>query len=120
MILHFEGVPLSMNKAYICGGVRRFKTPAYRQYVVDIGNQLYLQKKNIKPFPPKTPLEVICNWYLTNDINTDWDNPIKPLMDVLVKWEVIDDDRYIRNGHIYTHKSKTNHFDVEIKEIENG
>jgi len=117
MILHFTGVPLSQNKANICIGVKRVKSPAYTQYETNIVARLWLQAEKVKPFPHKTPLEVICNWYLTNDINTDWDNPIKPLMDVLVKYGVIDDDRYIRKGIVMKHKSKTNHFDVEIKEI---
>jgi len=116
MKLHFEGVPLSENKAYICRGVQRIKSTAYRKYEKDIAAQLW-ENANYKPFPPKTPLEIICNWYLTNDINTDWDNPIKPLMDVLVKYGVIDDDRYIRKAEVSKHKSDTNHFDVEIKEI---
>lgn len=117
MKLHFKGVPLSVNKAYLCKGVRRIKTSAYRQYEKDIESQLFLQKKEIHPFPPKTSLHISYYWYLTNDINSDYDNPIKPLQDLLVKYGVIDDDRYIRGAKIMKHKSTVNHFEIEIKEI---
>ncbi len=117
MKLYFEGVPLSQNKANICKGVIRLKSPAYRKYEKDIAGQLLLQKKEYEPFPPKTSLYIQYKWYLTNDINTDYDNPIKPFQDILVKYGVIDDDRYIREAHITKYKSETNHFTVEIKQM---
>jgi len=118
MKLHFEGIPLSLNKAWYCKGVQRFKTPAYKKFIEDIEAQLWLQKKSIIHFSPKTPLYIRYEWYLTNDINTDYDNPIKPLQDCLVEYDVIDDDRYIRRCVVTKYKSKTNHFNVEILEID--
>lgn len=117
MILHFTGIPLSENKAYICRGVKRLKSPAYRKYEKDIAGLLLLQKKEYTPFPPKTSLYIQYKWYLTNDINTDYDNPIKPLQDILVEYGVIDDDRYIREAHVTKYKSDTNHFTVEIRQM---
>lgn len=113
MKLHFDFKPLSVNEAW---QGRRFKTPKYRQFTQDIEYSLLSQKNEIMPVSGN--LEVICNWYLINNKKTDVDNLLKPLLDSLVENEIIKDDRFIQKLIVTKHKSKTNHFDVEIKEIE--
>lgn len=82
---------------------------------------LLLQKS--KEWPLKRPLEIVIVWHLKQFKRTDWDNPIKPIIDLLVKYGVIEDDRHIFKGTVTKIKSAHDFFTIDImpyKEIENG
>lgn len=67
--------PLSVNE---CWQGRRFKTPAYKAYEKEL---LYtLPQKKIPPPPYRISFE----FGFSSSLN-DWDNPIKPLQDILQK-----------------------------------
>ena len=79
--------PLSVNKAW---QGKRFKTPYYKAYE----QELLLRLPNAYRVPEDGPLEV----YYEFGLNTvaDWDNPIKPLQDILQKKYNFDDRRIIK------------------------
>lgn len=81
--------PLSVNEAW---QGRRFKTPEYEAYEMELG---YLIPKRERPAPIEGKLEVHYRFHFKNHKARDWDNPVKPLQDVLVKLGIIADDRYI-------------------------
>jgi Holliday junction resolvase RusA-like endonuclease len=67
--------PLSVNEAW---QGKRFKTPKYKQYE----NDLLLLLPKIKL--PEPPYKIYLNFGFSNKLS-DWDNPIKPFVDVLQK-----------------------------------
>jgi len=67
--------PLSVNEAW---QGERFKTPKYKQYEKDL---LFLLPKIILPEPP---YKVTYKFGFSHSLS-DWDNPVKPLQDVLQK-----------------------------------
>lgn len=79
--------PLSVNEAW---QGRRFKTPFYKAYE----EELLLRLPNTYKVPEEGPLEA----YYEFGLNTvaDWDNPIKPLQDVLQKKYNFDDRRILK------------------------
>ncbi len=81
--------PLSINKAYTG---RRFKTPEYKVFL-EACSWLLLEKKR----------EKITGWvnlnlkfFLKNFKRSDTSNNIKIIEDILVKNDVIDDDRFVK------------------------
>ncbi|MCP3660172.1 MAG: RusA family crossover junction endodeoxyribonuclease [Bacteroidetes bacterium] len=110
MKLAFDIKPLSINKAYTG---RRFKTEEYKQYTKDIGYLLLTQKKKIKKF--NGLLLVKCNWYLKNWKSDDVDNPTKPLLDILTKMNIINDDRFIMELSLKKIPSSKDFIEIEIK-----
>jgi len=93
MILTFDIKPLSVN---ISRKGKHFKTKTHLQYEEDIGKLLLTQKN--KEWPLTGPLEVFIDWYLMRYKTTDWDNPIKPIFDILQKYNVIKNDKDIIKG----------------------
>lgn len=67
--------PLSVNEAW---RGRRFKTPKYLRYEKDLF--LILPPKTM----PKPPYSIYFEFGFSNS-SSDWDNPIKPLQDILQK-----------------------------------
>lgn len=67
--------PLSVNE---CWMGRRFKTPAYKAYEKEL---LYTLPNITLPAPPYS---IYFELGLSN-LLSDWDNPIKPLQDILQK-----------------------------------
>jgi Holliday junction resolvase RusA-like endonuclease len=76
--------PLSVNEAW---QGKRFKTKFYKSYE----QELLLRLPNSYKIPEEGPLEAFYEF----GINTvaDWDNPIKPLQDILQKKYNFDDRR---------------------------
>lgn len=78
--------PLSVNA---CWRGRRFKTDKYKSYELDLLNRL-------KPLKlPKKPYEIYFKWGFSSKLS-DWDNPIKPLQDILQKKYNFDDKDVFR------------------------
>lgn len=75
--------PLSVNEAW---QGRRFKTPKYKQYERDV---LFILPKI---FLPDGPLAIELDFGLSTR-NADWDNPIKPFVDILQKKYGFNDSR---------------------------
>ena len=90
MIFTVDIKPLSVNSAW---QGKRFKTKAYHDFERDL---LWLLPKNIKPIEGR--VEVRFRFHMKNHKLADWDNPIKPLQDVLVKSGIIQEDRHIYLG----------------------
>ena len=67
--------PLSVNE---CWAGRRFKTPKYKEYEEEL--LWKLKDKKI----PLGKLAIIFRFGFSNKM-CDWDNPIKPLQDILQK-----------------------------------
>src|SRR5258708_7738669 len=67
--------PLSVNT---CWQGQRFKTPAYKIYEQELLYTLPQQKV------PKPPYHIYFEFGLSN-VLSDWDNPVKPLQDILQK-----------------------------------
>lgn len=68
--------PLSINNAF---QGRRFKTPEYKSYEKEA--MLKLPRKFVLPEPP---FIVYYEFGMSNSLS-DWDNPVKPLQDILQK-----------------------------------
>lgn len=66
---------LSVNEAW---AGRRFKTPKYKKFERDL---LFLLPEIVLPKPP---YQIYFQFGFSNEAS-DWDNPIKPLQDVLQK-----------------------------------
>ena len=75
MDIKYNIKPLSVNE---CWQGKRFKTNAYKHY------ELELMYKLPKLKLPEPPFEIYFEFGFSN-ILCDWDNPVKPLQDILQK-----------------------------------
>lgn len=98
--------PLTSNRAW---QGRRFKSKEYKSYEDEL---LWILPKNIQPMDG--PIEIRYRFFMRNHKLADWDNPIKPLQDVLVKSGIIRDDRFIYRGVGEKIPSDRDYFEVEI------
>lgn len=73
--------PLSINEAW---QGKRFKTPAYKKYEQDV--LLLLPKIKL----PSPPFELSYEFGFSNTLS-DFDNPVKPITDILQKKYKIND-----------------------------
>lgn len=89
MIFTVDLKPLSVNKVW---QGRRFKTKAYKDYERDL---LWILPKME---PIKGRVEIRYRFHMKNHKQSDWDNPIKPLQDVLEKAGIIEADENIYCG----------------------
>lgn len=96
--------PLSVNDAW---RGRRFKTDKYKKYERDLF--MILPKKKL----PKPPFSVEFEFGFSN-IRSDWDNPVKPLQDILQKKYGFDDKEIYEAKVIKTKVSKGKEF-IKIK-----
>lgn len=103
--------PLSVNQAW---QGKRFKTKAYIFYE----KNLYYLLPNIK-IDVNKPLQIKIIFYFSN-INSDWDNPLKPFVDVLQKKYDFNDNK-IYKACVYKKKVKKGEEKIEfvLKNIEN-
>ena len=88
--------PLSVNQAW---QGRRFKTPKYKKYAEDV-TKLLPAKIDI----PDGLLVVRYDFYFSNKAS-DWDNPIKPIQDIICAKYGINDNRIYKaiiEKHIVT------------------
>lgn len=78
--------PLSVNKVW---QGRRFKTFEYKKYEKDVS--CFLKGKKIEG-----DIELHFKFYIKNDKMSDLDNFIKPILDIIVKNGLIQDDRFVK------------------------
>lgn len=100
--------PLSVNEVW-CG--KRFKTPAYKNYEKAV--TLMLPKITI----PEGPLKIIFRFGFSN-VMSDWDNPVKPLQDIMQKKYGFN-DKEIFEAHVQKVKvpKGQEYFEFEITAI---
>ena len=100
--------PLSVNNAW---QGKRFKTPAYKAYEQEVMLRLP-NKYEI----PDGDLHVIYEFGLNT--MADWDNPVKPLQDILQKKYNFDDRRILR-AEVFKNvvKKGGGYFNFEIRGI---
>jgi len=108
MIIILETKPLSVNQVW---RGHRFKTKAYKEYEEEL---LWLLKKykKVNGF-----VEVSYKLYLKYFSTSDVGNFEKPLSDILVKSEIIDDDRFIKRIIMEKFKSDTDYIEITITQI---
>lgn len=86
MTIQIHRKPLSVNA---CWQGKRFKTPLYKEYEKEI-LELLPDKYEI----PEGDLQVRYEFGL--NVMADWDNPVKPLQDILQKKYDFDDRRIMK------------------------
>lgn len=101
--------PMSINKAF---QGRRFMTKEYKDWIKE-GLFLLPKKKCASGI-----VEVSIVFYMRHPKKADIDNPIKTVVDLLVKKGYIDDDVYIYELHVRKEKNEIESIDVEIYELE--
>lgn len=87
--------PLSVNE---CWKGKRFKTDAYKDYEKDLLR--LLQPMEL----PATPYKIYFEFGFSNSAS-DWDNPVKPLQDILQKRYGFN-DKDIQEAHVVKRKVK--------------
>lgn len=98
---------LSVND---CWRGRRFKTPAYKAYEAEL---LYTLPNREMPKPPY----IITFEFGFSSRGSDWDNPVKPLQDILVKkYNFRDQDIYYGTVEKKIVKKGEEYFKVRIEE----
>ncbi len=103
---------LSVNNAW---QGRKFKTKEAKEYDERLGWLLLPYKKhkiNAKYY------EIHYVFYLKYFATTDYDNPIKPLQDCLVRAGLISDDRKIVRARIEKYPASEDRAEIEILEAE--
>jgi len=104
--------PLSVNQAW---QGRRFKTTKYKDYEKEITALLRQYKLVRGVFKGKVGVDII--FFLKRASATDIDNPVKLILDVLVKNGIIEDDRNIWKLKIEKKKSDRDFMEIEISKI---
>lgn len=99
---------LSINAAYTG---RRFKTPEYKSFEKIVGWEL--KSQNIKK--KSGWIEISYKFHLSNFMGSDVSNFIKITEDVLVKCEIIDDDRFVKRFVAEKFKVKKGKEKIEIQ-----
>ena len=112
MYIHKKIKLLSVNR---CWAGRRFKTPEYKAYEKEL--LLTLPRKKLG----NPPYSVIFEFGLHSRAS-DWDNPIKPLQDILCKKYGFDDKDVLNATikKIKVAKKSDEYFKFEIITIEQG
>lgn len=108
-MIKLEIKPMSVNK---CWQGKRFKSREYRDYEHDV----FLLLSILKPERLLIgAIEIDYKFYLKSIWMSDLDNFAKPLTDILVKAQIIPDDRYIAKMTLEKIKSKTDYIEISIK-----
>ena len=90
--------PLSVNQ---CWKGKRFKTPKYKSYEQELLFRLNKYKL------PQPPFEIHFKFGFSSKLS-DWDNPVKPLQDILQKKYVFSyDPKGHAIGHPYSKSQST-------------
>ena len=109
MTIQIHRKPLSVNA---CWQGKRFKTPLYKEYEKEI-LELLPDKYDI----PEGDLQVRYEFGLNT--MADWDNPVKPLQDILQKKYDFDDRRIMKAEVIKkVVKKGDGYFNFEIRGVD--
>ena len=108
-MIYLEIKPLSVNE---CWQGKRFKTKAYLKYEKDL--LLILPKIKM----PEPPFEIYFEFGFSN-IMSDWDNPVKPLQDILQKKYGFNDKDIIKAVVVKKKVKKgEDYFKISIQHLE--
>jgi Holliday junction resolvase RusA-like endonuclease len=110
MELTLDTKPLSINKAWRGGA--RYRTKDYLQYEKDV---LRLLPKNVKI---KGEFEIDITFYCKNYSRSDLDNIVKPILDILTKSNIIEDDRKCVRLQVFKEKSPKDYLEIDITPLE--
>ena len=103
--------PLSINSAF---QGRRFKTPRYKAYEIEV--MLKLPKFKI----PRAPYQIYLEFGFSSKL-ADWDNPVKLFVDILQKKYGFDDRDIYRAVVVKTIVKKGEEFiKFKIEQLEVG
>ena len=92
---------------------RRFKTSLYKTYEEELLWILKTKKyKKINGY-----VEINYKFYVKNFKMCDVGNFEKPLNDILVKGELIDDDRFIKRMILEKFQSDNEYMEIKIKKV---
>ena len=105
--------PLSVNKAW---KGRRFRSKEYDEYEADCFRLIMLIKGRAKV---EGDVEIHYKFYLTQFGKMDCSNLIKLLEDILVKSELIEDDRKVIRFSAEKFRAKEDRVEIEIKSYGN-
>lgn len=106
MIFTIDLKPLSVNDAW---QGRRFKSKDYVKYERDL---LFILPKNLPVIEGR--VEIRFKFHMKNHKAADWDNPIKPLQDVLVTAGILKNDQSVYLGMGQKIPAKRDYFEVMI------
>ena len=104
-------IPLKPISVNVCWRGRRYATPEYKKWVIDMLRSMPKQEM-IKGY---TSLSIVL--HLASLARGDIDNFCKPIIDCLVKRGWIEDDRYIQHLEVAKTKDIKEFIEVEIKEL---
>ena len=103
-MIHIDIKPLTVNRAW---KGRRYKTDEYKAFETEL---LYRLPPRLRGFDPATKkLEIYLEFGVSNS-GSDWDNPIKPFVDVLqikygfndkLIYDAIVKKRIVKKGYEY-------------------
>lgn len=110
--MKIELKPLSVNQVW-CG--KRFKTPIYKQYERDLSLLLSVTKC---PFLIGY-VELDVKFYIKSFAISDVDNFLKPMIDIIVKNGLIQDDKFIKKITAEKFKSDYDYMEINLKKYEN-
>jgi len=103
--------PLTVNKVW---QGRRFKTKAYKDYEKEMFYLLKDIRNNQSIKDIKGHVEITLEFFLKYASTSDVDNFVKPLLDILVKDGIIEDDKNIMHLDLYKYKSDTDYMNITI------
>ena len=101
--------PLSVNKVW---QGRRFKTQDYKNYEEEV--YYNLPKKHVSGF-----VHITFSFYIKSFKRSDVDNFIKPLLDVIVKKGLIQDDRFVKKVTAEKYQSEEEKIIIDIQQWKN-
>lgn len=102
---------LSINRAWMG---RRFKTKDYKQFEEDCIKLISFSTHGQTDLYEERAVEIHYTFYIKNYSMTDVSNLVKLLEDILVKCEIIKDDRYVISFTATKIKSKADKIVIEI------
>ncbi len=88
-------LPPSLNNAFVNSRNGRYRSPAYKAWQKAAADHLTLQSWDM----PKPPYGVTIRLNINHQ--SDVDNRIKPLLDLLVKHGVLTGDQWVNALHVY-------------------
>jgi len=105
--------PMSVNVAW---QGRRFKTRVYKNYQECLGWHL----KKYCDLKIRDEVEMVVEVHLQNKTyaQSDVDNFLKPLLDTLVEYKVLDNDRFVRKLTVEKMSGESNWINILIKKYE--
>lgn len=103
MNLKLMGVPPTLNKSTRFAGGRAYKTKRYKDWMEEQQWSIKNQIRKFKYDPVKAPYIIGIVWFVPDNRRRDPDNIMKPVLDVLQKAGVFEDDcwQLLKDRHMF-------------------